>query len=48
MAVTLRPITPHNWRACIQLNTTEVQRHFVASVVTVFSPASLFNGEDGV
>jgi diamine N-acetyltransferase len=33
MAVTLRPITPDNWRACIQLNTTEAQRHFVASVV---------------
>jgi diamine N-acetyltransferase len=33
MAVTLRPIAPDNWRACIQLNTTEVPRHFVASMV---------------
>jgi diamine N-acetyltransferase len=33
MVITLRPITQDNWRACLQLSTTEAQRHFVASVV---------------
>ena len=33
MTVTLRPVTRDNWRACLQLNTTEAQRRFVASVV---------------
>jgi diamine N-acetyltransferase len=33
MTITLRPITPDNWRACLQLTTTEGQRRFVASVV---------------
>jgi diamine N-acetyltransferase len=32
MAITLRPITHANWRACLQLSTTEAQRRFVASV----------------
>jgi diamine N-acetyltransferase len=33
MTMTLRPITPDNWRACLQLSTAEAQRRFVASVV---------------
>jgi diamine N-acetyltransferase len=33
MTMTLRPITQDNWRACLQLSTTEAQRRFVASVV---------------
>jgi diamine N-acetyltransferase len=33
MTITLRPITSDNWRACLQLDTTEAQRRFVASVV---------------
>jgi diamine N-acetyltransferase len=33
MTITLRPITQDNWRACLQLSTTEAQRRFVASVV---------------
>jgi diamine N-acetyltransferase len=33
MTITLRPITQDNWRACLQLSTTEAQNRFVASVV---------------
>ena len=32
MTITLRPITQDNWRVCLQLDTTEAQRRFVASV----------------